>query len=148
MAKTVEAPHARTSNNDTYRSDDLRNSPTMARLLEALKQGTDIGHNGQFVFISAARHFLKEEEIVRLLSKQPDMDAEKARAQYLHIAERGYNPPGRERILQMQAQQEYPIIEKPEDPDSGNLYRELRFPEDVYEDINEYYEEKVEAGNG
>ena len=33
----------------------------------------------------------------------------------------------------------------PDDPNSGNVYRELRFPDDVYEHIQEYYEEKAEA---
>ena len=27
--------------------------------------------------------------------------------------------------------------------DAGNVYRDLRFPDEVYEHINEYYEEKV-----
>jgi hypothetical protein len=135
----------KTDNQTETRSQDLRESPTMARLLEALARGKDIGHNGQFVFVTAARHFMDAKEIVDLLSRQPDMDEEKARAFVQQLTERGYNPPRRERILEMQAHQKYQIIENPGDPDSGNLYRELRFPDEVYEDINEYYEEKVEA---
>src|SRR5690242_6624593 len=115
MAKTTEAPTRREPENDIpYRSENLQDSPTMKRLLAALKKGTNIGHQGQFVFVSVARHFMDEDEIVRLLSKQPDMDEEKARAQYQHISERGYNPPRRERILEMQTHQEFQIIENPD----------------------------------
>ena len=125
----------------------LRESPMMTRLLDALEAGEDIGHNGQFVFITAARHFIGEDEIADLLAKQPDMSDERARAMTLQISEKGYNPPKREKILEMQSQQDYPIIADAADPDSGNLYRELRFPDDVYDDINHYYEEKAEAAN-
>ena len=139
----------------SHRSDEnrehletLRNSPTMARILEAMQAGTDIGHYGQFTFATVARHFLNEAEIVGLLSGQPGMDEEKARALLLHVAERGYNPPRRERILEHQSRDGFQIIPDAENPDSGNLYRELQFPDAVYEDISEYYEEKVEARTG
>jgi hypothetical protein len=146
MAKTATTLERRPSDTqDRYRNDDLRQSPTMVRLIEALKKKTDIGANGLFIFVTTARHFMNEDEIVALVNQQPDMDEEKARAFVLHIKERGYNPPRRERILEMQGQQKFAIIANPEDPDSGNLYRELRFPEEVYEDIQEYYEEKVAA---
>ena len=51
----------------------------------------------------------------------------------------------RERILQWQAQQEFPICPTPDDPQACNVYRELRFPDSVYEQIGEYWEEKAEA---
>jgi hypothetical protein len=125
----------------------MSDSPTMTRLLDALKKKTDIGHNGQFVFVTVARHFMDEAEIVKLLSHQPDMDEEKAQAFVQQLTERGYNPPRRERILQMQAEQDFAIIENADDPDSGNLYRELQFPDEIYEDINEYREEKAAANS-
>jgi len=33
----------------------------------------------------------------------------------------------------------------PDDPDSGNLYRELTMPDEVIESIEEYREQKLEA---
>jgi len=127
-------------------SEQLRRSPTMARLLDAMEAGTDVGHYGQFVYVTVARHFMDEDAMIRLLARQPDMDEAKANALVLHVQERGYNPPHRERILDQQARGGFQLIERPGDPDSGNLYRELQFPDAVYEDINHYYEEKAESG--
>lgn len=125
--------------------EELRGSPTMARLLDALNQGTDIGRYGQFTFVTVARHFMKEEEIVKLLARQPEMDEEKARALALQVQEHDYNPPSRERILEQQTHQEFQIIPDPNDSEIGSLYRELRFPDGLYEQIDHYYEEKAEA---
>ena len=125
--------------------EQLRRSDTMARLLDAMEQGTDVGHYGHFTFVTVARHFMDESAVERFLAGQPGMDESKARALIEHVKERGYNPPRRERILEHQGQGGFQIIEDPKNPDSGNLYRELQFPEAVYEDINEYYEEKAEA---
>jgi hypothetical protein len=116
----------------------------MAHLLDALEAGTDIGHYGRLTFVLVARHFLDEEQIIRLLARQPDQDETEARAMLLQVQQRDYNPPKRERILQWQAQQDFPIIPDPEDPNSGNVYRELRFPDQIYEHINEFWEEKAE----
>ena len=58
------------------------------------------------------------------------------------MQERGYNPPRRERILEWQSQQDFPICPNPDDPDACNVYRDLRFPDSVYEDISDYYEHK------
>ena len=127
------------------RSDNLRDSPTMARLMDALEHKTDIGHYGQFTFVAVARHFLSEDEIVDLLDKQPGMDETHARALYLQIKEHDYNPPKREKILEQQAHQEFQIIPDSDDPDMGNVYRELRFPDGLYENINHYYEDKAES---
>lgn len=49
----------------------------------------------------------------------------------------GYNPPKRERILQWQAEQAFPICPTPLDPSRCNVYRELRVPD--------YWEERAEA---
>lgn len=57
---------------------------------------------------------------------------------------RDYNSPRRERILEWQKQQDFPICPTPDDPDSCNLYRELRFPDDVYQDVSEYHEQKAD----
>lgn len=145
MAQSATLERRAAEEQTPTRSTNLEDSPTMARLLAALKKKTDIGHNGQFVFVTVARHFMNESEIVELLKHQPDMDEAKALSFVQQLTERGYNPPRRERILQMQAEQKFAIIENPDDPDSGNLYRELQFPEEIYEDINEYHEEQHSA---
>lgn len=79
------------------------------------------------------------------MAKQPDFDKEKARALLLQVQAHNYNPPQRERILEWQARQDFPIIPNPDDPDCGQVYRNLHFPEEVYGEIQEYYEEKAEA---
>src|SRR4051794_34065121 len=108
-------------------SENLRDSPMMAHLLDALEAGTDIGHYGRLTFAMIARHFLPEEELVRLLAGQPGHGEEEARSLVLQVQGRDYNPPKRERILEWQAQQEFPICPTPDDPGSCNVYRELRF---------------------
>jgi len=126
-------------------SENLRESPMMAHLLAALESGTDIGHFGRLTFTMIARHFLEDDELVRLLSNQPDVDERKARALLLEVKARDYNPPKRSRILEWQAQQEFPICPDTEDPSSCNVYRELKFPEAIYQNIEEFYEEQAEA---
>ncbi|MDQ4077171.1 MAG: hypothetical protein M3220_13095 [Chloroflexota bacterium] len=127
------------------RSDDLRDSEMMTHLLDALEEGTDIGHYGRLVFVMVARFFMEEEEMAELLADQPDFDEEEARALILQVKAKGYNPPKREKILAWQAQQEFPICPTPNDPDTCDVYSDLRFPEDIYEHIEDYWEEKVEA---
>lgn len=138
----------RASSPKENQTDALRRSPTMARMLDAMEESVDIGHYGQFMFATVARHFMDEDKIVDLLAQQPGFDEPKARALFEHVEERNYNPPQRERILEHQARGGFQIIPNPQDPDGGNLYRELDFPETVYEDINHYYEERagVEPG--
>ncbi len=133
---------------DDTRSTDLRDSPMMAHLLDALEAGTDIGHYGRLTFAMIARHFLDDDEMVRLLANQPGQGEQEARSLLQQVKSRDYNPPKRERILQWQAQQDFPICPTPDDPASCNVYRELRFPEGIYESINEFYEEQAEAEDG
>jgi hypothetical protein len=130
---------------DDGRSDNLRDSPMMAHLLDALEAGTDVGHYGRLTFAMIARHFLDEDELVRLLGSQPGTSEEEARSLVLQVQGRDYNPPKRERILDWQARQEFPICPTPDDPAACNVYRELRFPDSVYENIGEFWEEKAEA---
>jgi GNAT superfamily N-acetyltransferase len=59
------------------------------------------------------------------------------------VEERGYNPPRRERILEWQGQQDFPICPDPDDPDACNVYNELTFPDEMYKDIQQYREEKA-----
>jgi hypothetical protein len=63
----------------------------------------------------------------------------------LQVQGRDYNPPRREKIQEWQRQQEFQIIPNADDPDQGNVYKDLQFPDGVYENIADYYEDKVEA---
>jgi DNA primase large subunit len=117
----------------------------MAHLLDALQDGTDIGHYGRLTFVMVARHFMDEDEMVKLLSKQPDHNETEARALIQSVKAHDYNPPKRERILQWQAQQDFPICPTPDEPGTCNVYNELRFPPDIYENINEFWEERAES---
>jgi DNA primase large subunit len=124
---------------------DLRNSPTMSHLLDALERGEDIGHYGRLTFAMAAHHFMEKDELVKLLMKGGDTDEAKARALVEQVTGRDYNPPSRQRILEWQSQQEFPICPNPDDPNACNLYRELEMPDEVYEEIQEFWAETAEA---
>ncbi len=122
---------------------ELRQSEMMAHLLDSLDQGKDIGHYGRLVFAMVARHFLSEKELIKELQKDKDFDDDKAKALVIQVQGRDYSPPKRERILQWQKEQEFPICPNPDDPDACNVYKDLQFPDDVYEKISEYHEQKV-----
>jgi hypothetical protein len=126
-------------------TEELRKNDMMAHLLDSLDQGKDIGHYGRLVFAMVGRHFMDEAELVGWLRKDQDFSEEDARALYLQVQGRDYNPPKRDKILAWQKQQDFPIIPSPDDPDSGNVYKDLQFPDHVYENIADYYEDKVEA---
>ena len=123
--------------------EDLRQSPIMNHLLEALDRGEDIGHYGRLTFAMVARHFVDNDELVELLTKDHDAGEQEIRAMVQQIEEKGYSPPRREKILQWQQDQEFQICPNPDDPDVCNVYNELQFPDEVYEDIQEYREEKA-----
>ena len=123
--------------------EDLRQSPMMTYLLDALDNGEDIGHYGRLTFAMVAHHFLDKDELVEWLSKDGDTDENEARALVQQVEERGYNPPRRERILEWQEQQDFPICPNPDDPDACNVYNELQFPDAVYQDIQKYREERA-----
>ena len=125
--------------------EDLQKSDVMAHLVQSLDEGKDIGHYGRLVFAMVARHFLEQDEVVEYLQKDRDFSEEQARSLVAQVEGRDYNPPRREKILEYQAQQDFPIIPNPDDPDSGNLYRDLNFPEEVYENISGYYEQKADS---
>ena len=123
--------------------EDLRQSPMMAHMLDALDNGEDIGHYGRLVFAMIGRHFVENDELVSLLSKDEDANEQEIRAMVQQVEEKGYSPPRREKILQYQEQQDFPICPTPDDPDACNPYQELQFPDEVYESIQEYREEKA-----
>ena len=124
-------------------AQDISNDPMMAHLTAALEKGEDIGHYGRLVFVMVARHFMTEDELVEWLCKGRGSDEQKARALVRQVGERDYNPPRRERILEWMQQQGFPICPDPQDPDMCNVYKDLKFPEEVYKSIEQYRERKV-----
>ena len=125
--------------------EDLRQSQMMGHMLDALGSGADIGHYGRLVFAMVGRHFLGEEELVELLTKDHDADEQEIRAMVQQVEEKGYSPPRRERILEWQSQQDFQICPNPDDPDACNVYNELQFPDEVYQSIQEYQEKRQTA---
>src|SRR3954453_19393013 len=89
--------------------NDVRNNDMMAHLMGALENGQDIGHYGRLVFVMVGRHFLEEGELGRYLTINPGFDEAKARALVQQVQQRDYTPPRRERILEWQGQQDFPI---------------------------------------
>jgi hypothetical protein len=122
--------------------EDLRQSPMMSHMLDALDEGQDIGHYGRLVFTMVGRHFVGKDELVELLTKDHDADEGEIRAMVQQVEEKGYSPPRRERILEWQSQQDFQICPNPDDPDACNVYNELQFPDEVYESIQEYQEKR------
>jgi hypothetical protein len=122
--------------------EDLRQSQMMGHMLDALDNGEDIGHYGRLVFAMIGRHFVSNDELVELLTKDEDTDEQEIRALVQQVEDKGYSPPRREKILQFQDQQDFPICPNPDDPDACNPYAELQFPDEVYESIQEYQEKR------
>ena len=123
--------------------EDLKQSSMMNNMPEALDRGEDIGHYGRLTFAMVARYFVDNEELVQLLAKDGDTDESMARALVQQVEEKGYNPPRRERIIEWQEQQDFQICPNPDDPDACNVYNELTFPDGLYENIQQYREEKA-----
>jgi hypothetical protein len=126
--------------------DELRTDAMMAHLLDSLDRGEDIGHYGRLVFATIARHFGNEDDVVAQLRKDRDFSDADARALVAQVVSADYSPPKRAKILEYQAQQDFPIVPNPDDPDCGNVYKDLTFPDAVYEHIAEYREAKAHAG--
>ena len=126
---------------------ELRKNGMMSHLMDALAQGENIGHYGRLVFVMVARYFLPEEHLLKQLQADPNMDEDKARALIEQVVSKGYSPPSREKVLEFQKHQRFLICPNPEDPDACNVYKDLRFPPEVYESITEYHVEKTEANS-
>jgi hypothetical protein len=124
---------------------ELRKDSMMAHLLDSLNAGRDIGHYGRLVFAMVARHFMPHQDVLAWLLRDPDFPQEAALNMLSQVEERDYNPPKRERLLEWHAQQEFPILPHPDDPDCGNLYRNLKFPDTIYNHISHYQEQKAHA---
>jgi len=113
----------------------------MAHMLDALDNREDIGHYGRLVFAMIGRHFVSNDELVALLTKDHDADEQEIRAMVQQVEDKGYSPPRREKILEFQ-QQDFQICPHPDDPDACNVYNELQFPDEVYESIQQYQEQR------
>jgi hypothetical protein len=70
------------------------------------------------------------------------LDEGEIRACVQQVEEKGCSPPSREKILEYQSLQDFPIRPNPDDPDACNVYNELQIPDDVYESIREYQEKR------
>ena len=125
--------------------EDLRNNRMMTHILDSLDEGKDIGHYGRLVFAMVARHFMSNDDLVAWLSKDEDFAEGEAKSLVNQVEDKGYSPPNRETILGYQEQQDFPIMPETDDPDVGNVYQDLNFPDEVYDSISEYREEKAEA---
>jgi hypothetical protein len=90
-----------------------------------------------------ARHFLSETEVLSYLQNDRDFSEQEARAMYQQVQGKDYNPPKRDRILEWQQKQDFPICPNPDDPDACNVYKDLTFPDDIYHSISDYYEQKT-----
>jgi hypothetical protein len=122
--------------------DELRKDPMMSRLLDALDKGQDVGHYGRLIFAMVARHFLPHDEVLGWLTKDRDFSEEQATTMLRQVDSRDYTPPKRERLVEWQGEQEFQFLDR-DDPDSGNLYRNLKFPDEIYEHIEHYQEAKA-----
>ncbi len=127
--------------------EELKKNGMMAHLIEALEQGRDIGHYGRLTFAMVGRHFLSEEELLAMLAKDRDFSDEQAKLLVRQVQGRDYNPPKRDRILAWQKEQEFPICPNPDDPDACNVYKDLNFPDHVYEHIQDYVEQKGKSSS-
>ena len=123
--------------------DDLRQNKMMTHLLDALDDGKDIGHYGRLVFTMVARHFVSNDELVDLLAQDKDENKDEARGLVQQVEDADYSPPSRSTILGYHEQQDFPILPDADDPDVGNVYQDLTFPDHVYESISEYREQKA-----
>lgn len=124
---------------------DLRAAPMMAHLLDALDNHKDIGHYGQLVFAVVARYFMSEDEVVKYLQKNPGVRKEDALTMVKQVEQKGYNPPQRATILEWQQQQDFVICPDAQDPDNCDVYKYLKFPDEVYRQINEYAKQKANS---
>src|SRR5437016_14059734 len=99
---------------------ELRKNGMMSHLLDALAQGEDIGHYGRLVFAMVARYFLPEDHLLKQLQSDPNMNEDKARALIEQVVSTSYRPPMREKVIEVQTHQQFPICLNPEDPASSN----------------------------
>lgn len=121
-------------------TDELTKSSMMSHLLGALNRSESVGHYGRLVFTMVGRYFMDEQELVSILSRDPECDEDQARAMIRQVNARNYNPPHRDRIMEWMDRQEFPICPDPQDPRACNVYRDLKFPSELYERLEQFYQ--------
>lgn len=128
--------------------EDLKKDQMMAHLIATLDSGHSVGHYGRLVFAMVARHFVDRDELLAYLTKDPECDEGQAKSLVDQVESRGYNPPKRERILEWMQKQEFPVCPDAADPAQCNVYRNLDFPREVYERIEEFHQQRADALSG
>lgn len=123
----------------TTAEEMLRKDEMMAHLMRALSEGRDIGHYGRLCFAMVAHWFLDHDHIVEWLRRDATFTDEDAEALWKQVEAKDYNPPNRDTIREWQGYQEFPILPDAKNPDCGNVYKSLEFPDEVYERIGQYY---------
>jgi hypothetical protein len=113
----------------------------MGHMLDALDNGEDIGHYGRLVFAMIGHHFVSEDELVKLLTKDP---------RHERAGDPGDGAAGPGEGLQPAAAREDPRVPEPAGTSRSAPipttqtpaipYQELQFPDEVYESIQEYRE--------
>lgn len=141
------AVNARRDENDgrVVQAEDLRKSPMMAKLWDDLQNKVDIGHFGRLVFTIIARHYLSEDELIRLLAN--NLEVEDAQVLLLEVNERNYNPPRPSVIRKWQLRQAYRIIPPDQEHNLawGNVYAELKLPQEIYDQVGGFYKEQAKG---
>jgi hypothetical protein len=125
--------------------EELRQNAMMARLLDAMANQEDIGHYGRLTFVMVGQHFLSEEEMIQQLTQDPDCDEAKAKSIIQQVEAHGYNPPKPGRILQWMNEQDFAIGDTSQGEDACNVYKSLKFPDEVYKKISEYYQREASS---
>jgi hypothetical protein len=127
---------------------ELRKSPMMAHLLDALDKGNDIGHYGRLTVGIVGHHYLDREELYDVLARGKGADESELKSLVQQVFTRDYNPPRREKILEWQTHQDFPICPDPDDPNACNVYRDLDLPETVIDNIEDFREQQFDAETG
>ncbi|AFZ67631.1 hypothetical protein [Deinococcus peraridilitoris] len=107
----------------------LEANPMMAHLLRALDGGQDIGEYGRRIVTSVGRHFLSEDELLGLLSR--NVGEGEARNLLHEVVERREYPPRRGKIVEYMKRQAFPILPDLHDPGQDDVYAGLVFPPEV-----------------
>jgi hypothetical protein len=68
---------------------DLKQTPMMNHMLEALENGEDIGHYGRLTFAMVGVYFATDDELVQILTQDHDADEREIRAMVRQVREKG-----------------------------------------------------------
>ena len=139
MSTTTENkdPHAGTPDS----AEPLRKNKMMSRLLDALEAGDDIGHYGRLTFAMVACWLMDEKDVIKWLVNDDDFDYEEAQTMVQQVRSQGYSPPRPAKIRDWDTQQDFKILPEEFHPDDdANVYRDLDFPQELYDHIQDYHQ--------